>query len=62
MKIEKETRIVQPNYKIIRELSHHMDCTITEEDFNMECPNPNRINCIIEDIHRHLKYTGGKLR
>ena len=62
MKIENETKITYPDYKSIRELSHCMDCTITHADFNTSSPNPYRIDYLISDIHRYLKYkTGGKL-
>ena len=62
MKIENETKITYPDYKSIRELSHCMDCTITQEDFNTSSPNPLRIDYLISDISRYLKYkTGGKI-
>ena len=60
MKIENETKITYPDYKSIRELSHCMDCTITEADFNTSHPNPYRIDYLISDIHRYLKNVGGK--
>ena len=60
MKIENETKITYPDYKLIRELSHCMDCTITQADFNTSSPNPYRIGYLISDIHRCLKYAGGK--
>ena len=60
MKIENETKITYPDYKSIRELSHCIDCTITQEDFNKSSPNPYRIDYLISDIHRYLKYAGGK--
>lgn len=60
MKIKNETKITYPDYKRIRELSHCIDCTITESDFDTSSPNPLRIDYLISDIHRYLKYTGGK--
>ena len=60
MKVRKEIKIVQPDYKAIRELSHRMDCTLTESDFNTNRPNPYRIDYIAGDINRYLKH-GGKL-
>ena len=61
MKIENETKITYPDYKVVRELSHCMDCTITQEDFNTSSPNPLRIGYVMYDINRYLKYTGGKI-
>ena len=62
MKIENETKITYPDYKSIRELSYHMDCTITQEDFNTSIPNPYRIDYLISDMRRYLKYkTRGKI-
>lgn len=55
----KERKII--DYKRIRKMSYCMDCTITEEDFNTSYPNPYRIDYLMSDIHRYLKYTGGKL-
>ena len=60
MKIKNETNLTYPDYKKIGELSHHIDCTITEADFNTSHPNPYRIDYIASDIHRYLKYAGGK--
>ena len=60
MKIENETKITYPDYKSIRELSHCIDCTITQADFNASNPNPYRIDYLISDINRHLKHAGGK--
>ena len=60
MKIENETKITDLDYKSILELSHRMDCTITQADFDMSSPNPYRIDYFISDIHRYLKYAGGK--
>lgn len=56
MKTENEIKFRQPDYKTIRELSHRIDCTITEADFNTSHPNPYRIDYIASDIHRYLKY------
>ena len=61
MKTENETKIVMLDYKRIRELSHRIDCTITEADFNTSHPNPYRIDYTASDIHRYLKCTGGKI-
>ena len=62
MKIENETKITYPDYKSIRELSHRIDCTITQADFDTSSPNPYRIDYLISDISRYLKYkTGGKI-
>lgn len=47
------------DYKKIRELSHRMDCTITEADFNPTHPNPCRIDFTASDIHRFLINSGG---
>lgn len=55
--MENKTKITQPDYKAIRELSHRIDCTITEADFNTSHPNPYRIDYMLSDIHRYLKYT-----
>lgn len=60
MKTENETKFRQLDYKTIRELSHRIDCTITEADFNTSHPNPYRIDYITSDIHRYLKNVGGK--
>lgn len=59
MKTENETKIVVPDYKKIQEMSHRMDCTITEADFNTNHPNPHRIDYTASDIHRYFKYVGG---
>lgn len=56
MKIEKETKNTYLDYKTIRELSHRMDCTITEADFCTSYPNPYRIGYIVSDINRYLKH------
>ena len=61
MKIENETKITYPDYKSIRELSHCMDCTITQADFDTSNPNPYRIRYLISDIHRCLKYAGKEM-
>lgn len=60
MKTENETKIVEPDYKAICKLSHRIDCTITEADFNTNHPHPYRIDYTASDIHRYLKYAGGK--
>lgn len=56
MKTENKTKFTQPDYKTIRELSHRIDCTITEADFNTSHPNLCRIDYTASDIHRYLKY------
>ena len=56
MKTENETKIVAPDYKRIQELSHRIDCTITEADFDTSHPNPYRVDYTASDIHRYLKY------
>lgn len=61
MKTENETKIVMLDYKRIQELSHRIDCTITEADFNTSYPNPYRIDYTASDIHRYLKHVGGKM-
>ena len=60
MKIENEIKNTYPDYKSIRELSHCMDCTVTQADFNTSSPNPYRIDYLAGDIHRYLNYAGGK--
>ena len=57
--MENKTKFTQPDYKAIRELSHCIDCTITEAEFNTNHPNPYRIDYAISDIHRYLKYKAG---
>ena len=54
-----EAKIKQPDYKATRERSRHMDCTITEADFNTAHPNTNRIAYAVSDINRYLKHNGG---
>ena len=62
MKTENETKFKKLDYKRIQELSHRIDCTITEADFNTSRPNPYRIDYTISDIHRYSKSkTGGNL-
>ena len=61
MKIENETKNTYTDYKAVRELSHCMDCTITQADFDTSNPNPYRIDYLISDISRYLKYAGGKI-
>ena len=56
MKIANEIKHTYPDYKRIRELSYRMDCTITQEDFNTSIPNPYRIEYLISDMRRYLKY------
>lgn len=54
--MENKTKFKEPDYKTIRELSHRIDCTITAADFNTNHPNTCRIDYMISDIHRYLKY------
>ena len=61
MKTENKTKFKEPDYKTIRELSHRIDCAISEADFNTSHPNPYRIDYTVSDIHRYLKYMGGKI-
>ena len=61
MKTENETKIVELDYKAICKLSHRIDCTITEADFNTNHPNPYRIDYTASDIHRYLRYKGDKI-
>lgn len=56
--MENKTKFKEPDYKRIRELSHRIDCTITEADFDTSKPNPYRIDYIASDIHRYLKRGG----
>ena len=49
------------DYKKIREESCRIDCTITLSDFCTSYPNPYRIDYAASDIHRYLKYMGGKI-
>ena len=50
------------DYELIKELSYHIDCTVTEADFDTSHPNPYRIDYAASDIYRYLKYkTGGKI-
>ena len=60
METENGIKVVVPDYKRTRELSHRIDCTITEADFNTNHPNPYRIDYAVGDIHRFVK-RGGKL-
>lgn len=59
MRTENKTKLKEPDYKRIRELSYRIDCTIAEADFDMSKPNPYRIDYTARDIHRYLKYAGG---
>lgn len=58
--MENKTKFREPDYKTIRELSHRIGCTITEADFDTSKPNPYRIDNVVSDIHRYLKYVGGE--
>lgn len=59
MEIKNKERKTGIDYKVIRELSHCMDCAVTEADFDTSRPNPHRIAYTACDIHRYLK-SGGK--
>lgn len=59
--MENETKLIELDYKKIRELSHRMDCTITKADFNTSHPNPYRVDYTVSDIHRYLKYASGEM-
>lgn len=61
MKTKNKTKLTYPDYKSIREVSHCIDCTITEADFNTSHPNPYRIDYLISDMRRYLEYVGGKI-
>ena len=61
MKTENKAKLKEPDYKSIQELSHRIDCTITQADFDTSHPNPYRIDYTASDIHRYLKYAGGKI-
>lgn len=54
-----ETRVKEPDYKSIRELSHRIDCVIYESDFSTYYPN-RWTDRAMSDINRYLKY-GGKI-
>lgn len=54
--MENKTKFKELDYKKIRELSHRIDCTITEADFNTSHPNPYRVDYTASDIHRYLKH------
>ena len=60
MEIKNKERKTTIDYKTTRELSHRIDCTVTEADFNTKHPNPYRLDSIASDIHRYLK-RGGKI-
>ena len=60
MKNEREINYMFIDYGKINELSHRIDCTVTEADFNTNHPNPYRINYAAEDIHRFLINTKGE--
>lgn len=55
MKIE----IKYPDYKLIREESRRIDCTVTAADFNTNHPNTNGITYLVSDLNRYLKYKNG---
>ena len=54
-----EIKIVNPDYKKIREESHRIDCTVTLADFNTSYPNLRRIAYTSTDIKRYLKHKKG---
>ena len=48
------------DYKAIQEAGKHIDCSVSEADFNTNHPNPYRIYRIISDIWRYgQNVTGG---
>ena len=55
MKAKNEKKITYPNYRAIRELSHRIDCAITQADFDTSHPNPYRVAYAACDINRYLK-------
>ena len=59
--MKNKTKSTYPDYKAIRAEARKIDCTITEADFYTNHPNRCRINSIISDINRHLKYKGGNV-
>lgn len=61
MNTENNTKLKELDYKSIQELSHRIDCTITQADFDTSHPNPYRIDYTASDIHRFFKYVGGKI-
>ena len=58
--METRMEITYPDYKNIRKESNCIDCTITENDFSTEYPNLHRINNLVDDIERYLKYKESK--
>lgn len=54
--MKSETKITYPDYKKIHEESCCIDCIITESDFDTNQPNPRRIDYMIKDIDKYLKY------
>ena len=60
MKRDYETKFTSPDYKAIRYLSHRIDCTVMEADFNTNRPNPRRIPNAIGDIGRYSMSKGEK--
>lgn len=59
MRKQDKVKVERFDYRFVRNLSHRVDCTITEADFNTRHPNPYRIDCALRDIRRYLKYDGG---
>lgn len=60
MKLKNGEVVVTPDYEAIKSMSHSVDCTICSEDFNTSRPNPHRLDYAVSDIHRYMKYSGGK--
>lgn len=60
MRFKNGEKFVAPDYAAIQRMSHNMDCTVCYEDFNMNHPNPHRLDYAVSDIHRYMKYSGGK--
>lgn len=59
MKTENKTKFKEPDYKVIRELSHHTNCALYESDFSTYYPN-RWTDRTMADINKYFKY-GGKI-
>ena len=53
--MRKETNIIYPDYKKIRNESCRINCMVTQEDFYTNHPNPYRIDYIARDIGEYRK-------
>lgn len=58
MKIENKANLKKLDYKAIQKLSHRIDCTITEADFDTSRPNLHRVDYMASDIYRYTKRGG----